>query len=120
MIFPERDHWGAIMDAILNIAPAAQHWVNLILIWLGFGTLIAILVRSLLPGREPSGMISMLLIGVVGTCVGPLIVSTIWCIDQFNPISPVGFLASFVCSFLFLLFYQVGMSVSKHRRHKLD
>ncbi|MCL2116889.1 MAG: hypothetical protein FWH27_00535 [Planctomycetaceae bacterium] len=108
------------MDASLNLAPAAQHWVNLILIWLGFGAIVAIVVRSLLPGREPSGMISMLLIGVVGTCVGPLIVSTVWRIEQFNPISPVGFLASFVCSFLFLLLYQVGMAMSKRRRHLRD
>ena len=103
------------MDASLNLAPAAQHWVNQILIWLGFAAVVAILVRSLLPGREPSGMISMFLIGVVGTCVGPLIVSTVWRIDKFNPISPIGFLASFVCSCLFLLFYQVGMAFSKRR-----
>ena len=108
------------MDDSLNLASAAQHWVNLILVWLGFGALIAILVRSLLPGREPSGMISMFLIGVVGTCVGPLIVSTVWQIDDFNPISPIGFLASFVCSFLFLLFYQVGMAVTKRRRLERD
>jgi len=82
--------------------------------------LVAILVRCLLPGREPSGMISMILIGVVGTCVGPLIVSTVWRIENFNPISPVGFLASFVCSFLCLLFYQVGMAVSKRRRLERD
>ncbi len=108
------------MDASLNLASAAQHWVNLILLWLGFGTLVAITVRCLLPGREPSGMISSILIGVVGTCVGPLIVSTIWNIKDFNPICPIGFLASFICAFLFLLFYQVGMAVSKRRRHELD
>ena len=108
------------MDAGLNLAPAAQHWVNLILLWLGFGTLVAILVRSLLPGREPSGMIGTILIGVVGTCVGPLIVSTVWRIEFFNPISPIGFFASFVCSFLFLLFYQVVMAITKRRRRELD
>ena len=108
------------MDASLNIDPVAQHWVNVILIWLGFGTLVAIVVRCLLPGREPTGMISMILIGMVGTCVGPLIVSTIWRIDNFNPISPIGFFASFVCSFLFLLFYQLGMSISKRRRNEYD
>ena len=109
------------MDASsINLGPEAQHWVNQILIWLGFGTLVAVLVRSLLPGREPAGMISMILIGVVGTCVGPLVLSTIWRIDQFNPISPIGFFASFVCSFLFLLFYQVAMAISKRRRLERD
>jgi len=108
------------MDASLNIDPVAQHWVNVILIWLGFGTLVAILVRCLLPGREPTGMISMILIGMVGTCVGPLLVSTIWRIKDFNPICPVGFFASFVCSFLFLLAYQLGTSISKRRRNEYD
>ena len=104
------------MEASLDLAPAAQHWVNLILIWLGFGTLVAILVRCVIPGKEPSGMISTILIGVVGTCVGPLVVSTIWRIEDFNPISPIGFFASFVCSLLFLLFYQIGMAMSRRRR----
>ena len=108
------------MDASLNLAADAQHLINQILLWLGFGTFVAILVRSLLPGREPSGMISMVLIGVVGTCVGPLVVSTIWRIDDFNPISPIGFFSSFVCSFLFLLFFQIGMAVSRRRRREID
>ena len=108
------------MDAGLNIDQTAQHWVNLILIWLGFGTLVAILVRCLLPGREPTGMISMILIGMVGTCVGPLVVSTVWRIDSFNPISPIGFLASFLSSFAFLILYQLRTAFSKRRRHDFE
>jgi len=108
------------MDAGLNIDPTAQHFVNLILIWFGFGTLVAIAVRCLIPGREPTGMVSMILIGMVGTCVGPLIVSTIWRIDNFNPISPIGFFASFLSSFAFLLIYQLGTAWSKRRRHDFD
>jgi uncharacterized membrane protein YeaQ/YmgE (transglycosylase-associated protein family) len=109
-----------MMDAGLNIDSTAQHWVNLILIWLGFGTLVAIVVRCLLPGREPANMLSMILIGMVGTCVGPLIVSTIWHIDKFNPISPIGFFASFLSSFAFLVIYQLGTAYSKRRRHDYD
>ena len=108
------------MDAILNMNPTAQHWVNVFLLWLGFGTFVAILVRSLLPGREPVGMISTITIGVAGTWAGPLIVSTIWNIKDFNPISPIGFFASFVCAFLCLLIFQAGIAVAKRRQREID
>jgi uncharacterized membrane protein YeaQ/YmgE (transglycosylase-associated protein family) len=107
-----------MMDGGLNLSQEAQNWVNLILIWLGFGTLVAIVVRCLFPGKEPTGMISSIMIGIVGTCVGPLIVSTIWRIENFNPISPVGFLASIICAALFLLFYQIGITLTKRRRNE--
>jgi len=108
------------MDAGLNIDPTAQHLVNLILIWLGFGTLVAIVVRCLIPGRVPTNMLSMILIGMVGTCVGPLVVSTIWRIADFNPISPIGFFASFLSSFAFLILYQLGTAWAKRRHHDYD
>ena len=103
-----------------NIASDAQHVVNLVLIWLGFGTLVALIVRSIVPGKEPSGPISTILIGIVGTCVGPLVVSLVWRIENFNPIGPVGFLASFVCALFCLLAYQVGHAMFSRRRREYE
>jgi len=90
-----------------NLSVTAQQWVNLILIWVGFATVIGLAVRSILPGKEPSGLIGTLLIGILGCCVGPLCVTLAWKIDNLNPISPVGFCASAICAFVFLLCYRI-------------
>ena len=90
-----------------NLSVTAQQWVNLILIWIGFATVIGLAVRSLLPGKEPSGLIGTLLIGILGCCVGPLVVTLVWKIKNFNPISPIGFCASAIFAFAFLLVYRI-------------
>ncbi|MCL2306129.1 MAG: GlsB/YeaQ/YmgE family stress response membrane protein [Planctomycetaceae bacterium] len=90
-----------------NLSITAQQWVNLILIWIGFATIIGLAVRSILPGREPSGLIGTLLIGILGGCVGPLVVTMVWKVEHFNPISPIGFCASAICAFVFLLVYRI-------------
>jgi len=90
-----------------NLSITAQQWVNLVLIWIGFATVIGLAVRSILPGKEPSGLIGTLLIGILGCCVGPFVVTVAWKIENFNPISPIGFCASAVCAFVFLLVYRM-------------
>jgi len=90
-----------------NLSITAQQWVNLVLIWIGFATVIGLVVRSILPGKEPSGLIGTLLIGILGCCVGPLVVTMVWKVEDFNPISPIGFCVSAVSAFVFLLVYRV-------------
>jgi len=105
----------------LNFSTNAQQWVNLVLLWVGFGTVVGLVVRSLVPGREPSGLVSTLLIGVTGSCVGPLVVTLLWRIENFNPIGPVGFVASLICAFFCLLFYRMVVLFMKRRyHHELD
>ena len=65
----------------LELSQTAQHWVNVTLIWVGFGTLAGLLARLLIPGREPSGAVGTVLIGIVfpednwlwGPCLGMVI-----------------------------------------------
>ena len=90
-----------------NLSVTAQQWVNLVLIWIGFATVIGLVVRSVLPGKEPSGLIGTLLVGILGCCAGPLAVTMAWSVENFNPISPVGFCASAICAFLFLMVYRI-------------
>jgi len=80
--------------AELGLSQLAQQWVNVTLIWIGFGTLAGLLARSLIPGGEPSGAVGTVLIGIVGSVVGPLLLLSFWSRPDFNPISPLGFLAA--------------------------
>ena len=91
----------------LQLSQAAQQWVNLILIWVGFGTLCGLLAKSLIPGREPAGAVGTVLIGIVGSVVGPLLLCHFLEWKDFNPISPLGFLASVGGALIALVGYRL-------------
>lgn len=91
----------------LELSPAAQQWTNVALIWLGFGIVTGLLAKLLLPGREPAGPLGTLLIGIFGSVLGPLALSMLWPQPRFNPISPLGLLASVGGAVLFLAVYRL-------------
>ena len=90
----------------LELSQLAQHWVNVVLIWIGFGALAGLLAKALLPVREPSGSLAVLLLGIVGSMVGLLALSLLPVAKDLNPISPLGFLAATVGAFALLMAYQ--------------
>lgn len=90
-----------------ELAQSAQHWVNVVLIWVGFGTLAGMLARVILPHRQPSGPVLTLLLGIVGSLIGLFALSMVFGGRKLNPISPLGFLAATAAAFLLLLIYRV-------------
>jgi len=93
--------------AELELADTAQHWVNVTLIWVGFGTLAGLLARSLVPGKEPAGAVGTVLIGILGSVVGPLLLCFYLKREGFNPISPLGFLAAVGGALVALFVYRL-------------
>ena len=91
----------------LDLSPSAQHWVNVVLIWVGFGTLAGLLAKVILPVRQPAGSIPTLLLGIVGSMIGLLVLSLSVRDRPLNPISPLGFLAATAGAFLLLIGYGV-------------
>ena len=91
----------------LGLSQAAQQWVNVTLIWIGFGTLAGLLARSLIPGREPAGAMGTVMIGIVGSVLGPLALCYLLKRQDFNPIGPLGFLAAVGGAAVCLLLYRV-------------
>ncbi len=90
-----------------ELAPAAQQWVNVVLIWLGFGLVSGLLAQALIPGRVPAGAMGTLLVGVVGSTLGPLVLCFALKSPILNPISPPGLLASVGGSVVLLLGYRL-------------
>ncbi|MGQ9575826.1 MAG: GlsB/YeaQ/YmgE family stress response membrane protein [Thermoguttaceae bacterium] len=78
----------------LDLSPIAQQWINAVLLWLGFGILTGLLARVLVPGREPGGAAGTLLVGMLGSLLGPLALSGLFQGRGFNPIGPLGILAA--------------------------
>ena len=91
----------------IELTPTAQHWVNVVLIWVGFGTLAGLLARVILPAQQPSGPVLTLVLGIVGSLLGLLALSLLFGGRQLNPISPLGFLAATAAAFLLLVLYRV-------------
>lgn len=83
-----------------------EYWSYIVLVWLGFGTLIGLLARMVFPGREPSGPLGTVLIGIMGSVIGPLVVETTCGIQGFHPISPLGFVAALGGTAVILVTYR--------------
>ncbi|HBT76370.1 MAG TPA: transglycosylase [Planctomycetaceae bacterium] len=91
-----------------DLSPAAQTWVNGVFLWIGFATVVGVLVRSFLPGKEPGGLVGTLMIGSSGCCLGPLALTLLFEFqnETFNPIGLIGFAASVAAATVILLCYR--------------
>ena len=99
-----------------ELSPAAQQWISVVLLWLGLGILTGLLAKALLPGREPAGAVGTLLIGMLGSVVGPLALSGLYGGRDFNPIGPLGILAAVGSAVVLLLGYRVMVATFQAAR----
>ena len=85
----------------------AQHWANVVLIWIGFGSLAGLAARIILPVREPSSPLPTMALGIAGSALGLAILSWANGNRPFNPISPLGLLAATGGAVLLLAGHQI-------------
>lgn len=90
-----------------DFSDPAQRWVIMVLVYIGFGTVAGLLAKVLIPGRDPGGAAGTIFIGIVGSALGPLVLSVLWHHDGFNPISPLGLLSAVAAAFLLLIVSRV-------------
>ena len=91
----------------LQFPEAVQAWMNTVLVWIGFGTLVGLLAKAIMPGRDPGGAIATLAMGVGGTVIGCATVSYFYGGAHITPISPLGMLVATAGAFVLLLFYRL-------------
>ena len=84
-----------------------QQIANLVLVWVGFGTLVGLLAKAIMPGRDPGGAVATLAMGVAGTVIGCGVVSYFWKGHIVSPISPLGFCVATAGAFILLFFYKL-------------
>jgi uncharacterized membrane protein YeaQ/YmgE (transglycosylase-associated protein family) len=85
----------------------AQQWTETVLIWVGFGTLVGLLAKAIMPGKDPGGAIATLAMGVAGTVIGCGVLSYFWQGHLVTPISPIGFCVATAGAFVLLFFYKL-------------
>jgi len=95
----------------IELSQTAQHWANIVLIWIGFGVLAGLLAKAILPGRDPSGTVGTLVIGVAGSTLGLFVFHRFVLATsqsrEFNPISPLGMLAAAAGALALLVAYRL-------------
>jgi uncharacterized membrane protein YeaQ/YmgE (transglycosylase-associated protein family) len=84
-----------------------QQWANDILVWIGFGTVVGLLAKAIMPGRDPGGAVATLCMGIGGTVIGCGLVSYIYQGQRITPISPPGLIVATVGAFVILFFYRL-------------
>lgn len=84
-----------------------QQWANDILVWIGFGTIVGLLAKGIMPGRDPGGAVATLAMGIGGTIIGCGIVSYFLAEQRVTPISPLGFFVGTAGAFVILAFYRL-------------
>jgi len=93
------------------LSPAAEQWIKVVLIWVGFGTLVGLLATVIFPFRRPAAPFWAVATGIVGSTVGLLGLSWLFPDHELNPISPLGFLAATVGAFVLLTLYRLGYAL---------
>jgi len=84
-----------------------QQWANDILVWIGFGTLVGLLAKAIMPGRDPGGPVATLIMGIGGTIIGCGLVSYFYQGQRITPISPLGLAVATGGAFVILAFYRL-------------
>jgi uncharacterized membrane protein YeaQ/YmgE (transglycosylase-associated protein family) len=84
-----------------------QQWMNDILVWIGFGTVVGLLAKAIMPGRDPGGAVATLAMGVGGTIIGCGVLAYFTEGQRVTPISPMGFAVATAGAFIILFFYRL-------------
>ena len=77
------------------------------LVWVGFGTIVGLTAKAIMPDKDPGGAVATLLMGIVGTVIGCGTLAFFMPTARITPISPWGFVAATSGAFLLLAFYRI-------------
>lgn len=85
----------------------AQHIAHEVLVWIGFGTVVGLTAKLIMPGRDPGGAIGTMLMGIGGSLIGCGVLLLINSEYRVSPVSPLGFVAGTAGAFLLLVFFRL-------------
>ena len=91
---------------LLELSTSTQAWVNLVLVWVGFGAVVGSVATLFLPTGSPRGFFGNLVVGIAGSCAGPVAFVLLLEPGQFHPMSPVGFAVAIGASITLLILYR--------------
>jgi len=83
-------------------------YCNLALTWIGFGTVVGLAAKAVMPGRDPGGAIATVLMGIAGTLIGCASLQYFSGAEEaIKPVSLQGFFVGAAGALVILIFYKV-------------
>lgn len=90
-----------------QLMQALEESIHEILVWVGFGTLVGLAAKAIMPGRDPGGTVATLMTGIAGCVIGCGTLMFFKPDAKVSPISPLGFVCGTAGAFVLLFFYRV-------------
>jgi uncharacterized membrane protein YeaQ/YmgE (transglycosylase-associated protein family) len=90
-----------------NVEQLLSQWANDVLVWIGFGTVVGLVAKAIMPGRDPGGSIATLMMGIGGSVIGCGTLMYFYGGERITPISPLGFAVATGGAFILLFFYRL-------------
>ena len=97
-------NWLTADPQLMVLLTDAAHEV---LMWVGFGTLVGLAAKAIMPGHDPGGSFGTMLMGIVGSVMGCGLIAYFCNGRHITPISTLGFLAGTAGAFVILFFYRL-------------
>jgi uncharacterized membrane protein YeaQ/YmgE (transglycosylase-associated protein family) len=91
----------------INLGEIFRLWAHEVYLWTGFGTIVGLLARMLMPGKDRAGVLTTVLVGVAGALIGAALLGYFWDGYRLTPLSPVGFGVAVAGAFILLLFHRL-------------
>lgn len=88
---------------VAQLAEFANHGLT----WIGFGTIVGLIAKTIMPGPDPGGTVATLLMGIAGTLIGCALLRYFYPEQIVEPISTQGFVVGTGGAFVLLLFYKI-------------
>lgn len=91
----------------IELPQSLQSIADLMLTWVGFGTLVGLLAKGIMPGRDPGGTVATVAMGIGGSVIGCGVLMFFSDGRRVTPISTEGFLVATGGAFILLFFYRM-------------
>ena len=92
----------------LELPEVVTQWANYALVWIGFGTLVGLLAKAIMPGRDPGGFIVTALIGIVGAVIGGFLGNLLFGISGVSGVDIRSILIAVVGALILLWIYRMA------------
>jgi uncharacterized membrane protein YeaQ/YmgE (transglycosylase-associated protein family) len=84
-----------------------SQWMHLGLEWIGFGTLVGLIAKAVLPGKDGGGALATVILGILGSLIGAALLAFFIEGVQVTPISLIGFFVALGGTTILLISYRV-------------
>jgi uncharacterized membrane protein YeaQ/YmgE (transglycosylase-associated protein family) len=90
-----------------EVPPDIQQLAHDFLAWIGYGTVVGLLAKAIMPGRDPGGAVATLAMGIGGSVIGCGALMYISDGVRVTPLSLIGFVVATAGAFVLLFFYRL-------------